>query len=44
MNYINITNENRERINDFIIKQWYSTKMKICGREFDMTLVNSYLL
>lgn len=33
MKYIDITDGNREIINSFIMKKWYSTKMILRGKE-----------
>jgi len=35
-----ITDKNRNIINDFIIEQWFTTKMIIRGKEIDMTAVD----
>lgn len=35
-----ITDENRNVINNFIVEQWFTTKMIIRGKEIDMTAVD----
>ncbi len=40
MEYIKISNENREQVNNFIIEQWLTTEMIICGKIIDMTKVD----
>lgn len=37
-----ITDKNRNVINDFIIEQWFTTKMIIRGKEIDMTAVDGF--
>lgn len=44
MKYVNISEENREFVNDFIMRQWYSTKMIIRGKEIDMTTVDGIIV
>ena len=38
--YENINNFNREKVNDFISSQWFSTDMVIRGKVVDMTSVD----
>lgn len=43
MNYIQITDENRNMVNEFIIRQWYSTKMIVRGKEIDLSTANGVI-
>lgn len=37
MEYTKISESNRAEVNQFIEEHWYSTKMVVRGREFDMS-------
>ncbi|MDD5936453.1 MAG: GNAT family N-acetyltransferase [Clostridiales bacterium] len=43
MNYIPISDENRTMVNDFIMEQWYSTKMIVRGKEYDLSMADGIL-
>ena len=43
MNYIHVSDEYRPMVNEFIIKHWYSTKIIIRGKEFDLSTVDGIL-
>ena len=43
MEIINISPENRKRINDFIRSQWFSTDMVVRGEVFDMTILDGFV-
>lgn len=43
MNYIQITDENRNMVNEFIIRQWYSTKMIVRGKEIDLSTADGVI-
>lgn len=43
MKTINISSENRSKINDFIKSQWFSTDMVIRGKIVDMTTLDGFV-
>lgn len=43
MEIINISPENRKRINDFIRSQWFSTDMVVRGEVIDMTILDGFV-
>ena len=43
MNIIKITDKNRNEINEFIKKQWFSTTMAIRGELFDMAVLPGFV-
>ena len=43
MNYINISNENRTMVNEFIIQHWFSTIMIVRGKEVDLSKVDGMI-
>ncbi len=44
MNIERICNQNRKSVNDFIMEQWYTTKMILRGNEIDMTAVEGIVI
>lgn len=42
MEYLPITPDNRQEVNDFIVKQWSSTTMVLRGEPVDMTLPDGF--
>jgi ribosomal protein S18 acetylase RimI-like enzyme len=44
MKYVNISEENREFVINFITRQWYSTKIVVRGKEIDMTTVDGVIV
>lgn len=43
MKYINISDENRTAVNEFIITHWYSTIMIVRGKAFDLSKAEGVL-
>ena len=43
MNLIQISETNREEVNNFIKKQWFDTKMAIRGELFDMSVLPGFV-
>lgn len=43
LNYIVISDKNRTMVNNFIRKQWYTTKMVVRGKEFDLSKVEGII-
>lgn len=44
MNYIEISDKNRKIVNDFIINQWYSTKIIVRGKEIDISTADGIMV
>lgn len=44
MNIQRIINENRCCVNEFILAQWYTTKMVVRGKEIDMTATDGFFV
>ena len=41
---LEITNESRERVNDFLIANWYSTDMSVRGKIIDGTKLDGFII
>lgn len=44
MNYIEISDKNRKIVNDFIVNQWYSTKIIVRGKEIDLSTTDGIMV